>query len=206
MAIRRLVAAGERSPTRAHRALKEEGLFENGNEVSVKTIARRLRYFSGKYDDSGPWSLADSDPDDAHLVLEVLDRQMNGSPYQSWPTRALAQWIIRVRKAAPDMLWSWALSVAKAYWQQELRGKDTRYLDLLLAHKTYLAGSNEDFFRAVRCARPILGDPDVLVWILFDWEVLSYYEDPDGSLGVDASDLTGPCDYNPRVLKAWQEY
>src|SRR4051812_38730870 len=67
--IRELVAQGERSPVRVRRELEEEKLLGE-NQISVKTIARRIQEFAGK-DESGPWSLADADvdPDEVCLIL-----------------------------------------------------------------------------------------------------------------------------------------
>jgi hypothetical protein len=52
-------------------------------------------------DNSGIWSIDDSNPEDARLVLDILADSF-ARRYGEPISKGIAQWIIRVKKAAPD--------------------------------------------------------------------------------------------------------
>jgi hypothetical protein len=94
------------SPAEVHRTLVSEA---NGRPVvSLRTVQRFLRDFN-RPDESGRWALDDvTDPEDIPLVLGVMRPFVEDSAYPPpgsprWPTRAMADWIVRIRRAYPDL-------------------------------------------------------------------------------------------------------
>lgn len=102
------------SPTQVHKAIETQygKAIEVDGVPSLRTVQRFLADFSGP-DESGPWSLAEGDPDDAALVLpmlRVLDDDRAELARHGWgvgqsrrPTRAQAGWVVRIKRAAPDL-------------------------------------------------------------------------------------------------------
>ena len=96
-------------------------------------------------DPSDWWSLADADLNDAPLVLDTLAAVMNmvKNPRQS-VTVDHATWIVRVRRACPEMNGWDAWRVARRYLVREARGKDTADLDALLGFWPRAGMSDEE--------------------------------------------------------------
>jgi hypothetical protein len=157
MEIRRCVALGITSPKQIYRHLEAQGLLAGDDWVSEKTVARRIREFAIPHDESGPWSLADADPDEAALTLDVL-AMLVSPPFLRWPTKDLASRIARVRTACPDIPANWAFELADAYrWATAV---DRYYVDMALVLHPWASESDSDWFvHAAQYARTRLGPP-----------------------------------------------
>jgi hypothetical protein len=176
--------------------------------VSLRTIQNVVKQARQEEppDPAGPWSLADASipADDVRLIRDVLPTIIGGDAGKSWPSREYVQWLVRVRRAAPDISSHWVPTLASAYRVLARDGKDTRYLDMVLVLRPWESENTlKSFYHAVRCARRLLGPPDVLRWVLTDLEVFWLVDiDQDGAPIIDGDDvLYGPC--NERVRIAW---
>ena len=68
----------------------------------LRTVQRMIKDFS-IIDKSGDWSIADSEPEDARLVLDVFaDGIAQGYSSPNPPSKKFADWLIRVKRIAPD--------------------------------------------------------------------------------------------------------
>jgi hypothetical protein len=194
-AIHRCVALGITAPKQVYRSLEMEGLLEGEHWVSEKTVARRIREFT-PHDDSEPWSLADTEPNEAARILDILAIRVS-PPYARWPTRAEAQWFARVRTACPDIPSSWALALAGMYREATSPGTawpeaEVQYLDMVLALQPWASENHlHRWVYAVQCAAARHEPPEILRW------ALSELVDVDLLM-----ELTKVVD-NPRILKAW---
>ena len=189
--IRRCVSQGITAPKQVHRHLEAEGLLAGEDWVCEKTVARRIREFT-PHDESGPWSLANADPDEARIILDVLALALDG---RSWPTRAMAQWIAHVKTVAPDIPSYWALSLAQGYHAcRDDNYKYIRYLDMVLILRPWASESDLEWFvYIVQCSRQELGPPSVLQWALMD-----VIDD------VSLQKLAMPAERPGRTLRAWE--
>lgn len=79
------------------------------------------------------WSFTHAEPDEARLVLPVLAAV--GEGYGSL-SRETAEWVVRVRRAAPEMEPYAAFVWAIRYQAAVTAGKPTGWLDLGLAKET----------------------------------------------------------------------
>lgn len=106
--VAQMLADGERSPAAIHRQLLREFppvLFEKNKLQPVhvpteRTIARLVKQL---HDPSGPWSLAECEPNEGARVLPVAAEVAVTTLGRAWPTRALAAWIDRIVATAPDI-------------------------------------------------------------------------------------------------------
>lgn len=64
---------------------------------NVRTVQRFLRELAG--DPLDRWSMAECEPEDIPLVLDVVAETAG----MAYPTRAGAEWIIRLRRAYPEL-------------------------------------------------------------------------------------------------------
>lgn len=87
---------------------------EVDDQISERTILDVMHEVSpqpGKW-----WRLADSDPEDAPLVFEVMAARARESEGRKWwVSQAEAAWVIRVRRARPDLSPSDAYRLARLY-------------------------------------------------------------------------------------------
>lgn len=102
-------------------------------------------------DRSGPWVLADTDGDDARLILGSLRAVtlLEFAPETAVNsilrlTKAEARWIVRVRRAAPTLPPMYAWFMARLYVAREAREQSTRDLDALLAFLPASEGEEPD--------------------------------------------------------------
>jgi len=73
--------------------------------VSARAIAQwAAKGWIVKSAPDAPWSISDAEaPEDIPLVLEVVRSQIEDPWPMPWPTKAVAKWIVRIRRAYPDM-------------------------------------------------------------------------------------------------------
>lgn len=98
------------TPAQIHRELNRR---ENckGRVPELRTVQRIVAPIVSK--ESSVWLLADADPDDAALVLPVLAELIRHTQGRvSRLPQEIAEWIVRLRRAAPDMPVAWSLEVA----------------------------------------------------------------------------------------------
>jgi hypothetical protein len=106
---------------------------------SLRTI-QRIVHDMRLQDRSGPWSLSDATGDEAGLILPVLRAYLNltalrevKSERDLFITKAEARWIVRVRRAAPNIHPFDVYRLTRAYLAREERGLPTYDLDAMLA-------------------------------------------------------------------------
>ena len=73
------------------------------HEPSEKTIQKRHRFYRLE-DPSEPWTLAAADPADAPFVLDAIAAVLADTGARPRVTVELARWIVRVRRARPDLV------------------------------------------------------------------------------------------------------
>ena len=129
--IEERAAAGDSGPE-IHRKMQDEEGFR-GRIPSLRTV-QNIRTALVK-DPTEPWTLGEADdPDDAQYVLAALAEVVSQSAgRQRQITNAEAEWIIRLRLAAPDIpAWD-AYVYARRYLGRESREESTAELDIAVA-------------------------------------------------------------------------
>ena len=114
-----------------------EGKKELSDKVpNLRTVQRITKDFRAE-DNSEPWSLRDSDGDEAKLILEVRRELIR---YWNHPTKRIqrlskqeARWVVKVRKAAPELDTRAVWLVALMYSLRETGEISTEDLDDYLA-------------------------------------------------------------------------
>ncbi|MFL5760327.1 MAG: hypothetical protein ACJ8F2_01225 [Xanthobacteraceae bacterium] len=123
--------------------MRDKGLIRN-DSPSLKTIQRRVKQIP-PVNDADPWSFRDADPEEARLVLPVLEYVFARTDGRVWFSRELASWISRLRTAAPAIPPWIAYVFAGAYQaaaaqQSDAQLLETRALDWLLASRVWERG------------------------------------------------------------------
>jgi hypothetical protein len=138
--------------------LKRVGMIDKGSSPSKSTIDRAFDRLKPK-DPTGPWSLADADPDDARRVLDVLLFVFLYTEGRVWLSEGLADHVVRLRIASPTMPPDWAYYLARRY-QSVASNEESRFLDLVvgLAPWTDEVG-DPDFAPVPMWNHEILGTP-----------------------------------------------
>ncbi len=128
--IHELAAIG-RTAGEVERQLALDGLDVPAYRT-ISNIAREARQTAGD-----TWSLADREDmtsDDAGLVLPVLGELLKLSKWEvRHVTKEEAAWIVRIRRAVPDVPPFESLQLARQYLQREKDGQPTDDLDRVLA-------------------------------------------------------------------------
>jgi len=128
-----------------------------GRLPQERTMRRAVRWYRPD-DTSGWWSVADddTDPEDAELVLPVLAAAIEWSKGTvARFSKGEARWIVKVRKAAPDIPPVWAFQVAFSYWWQKCRDEPTENLDQMLAYAPWRGKSHlHRYLQATRYFHP----------------------------------------------------
>jgi hypothetical protein len=115
LAAKALLLRGISGKTQIFNKLIEMNLLTGENYRSPRTIGRMVDRLKPA-NVSGPWSFAEeTNPEDAGLALEVLAQVYDRTDGRVWLTKELAAWVIRLRRAAPDMPASWAYVLAWQY-------------------------------------------------------------------------------------------
>jgi hypothetical protein len=118
-------------------ALQAELEEEFGDAApSLRTTQMLLSEFMPA-DPGAWWTLADGDPEDAALVLPVIEALYREhhpmTTFELSVRTSTARWIVKVRTAAPDMAPLDAHEFARRFAYAESAGRDTRLLTLALA-------------------------------------------------------------------------
>lgn len=160
------LAATTASAAEIHRQLTEEAEsgtadFRKGDVPSLRTL-QDIVADCRPPDDSGLWSLADADGDEAALVppmLASLAKQTLG--HFRHLTREEARLIARILRAAPDLplgLPLWVLALV--YRQRRNRGIPTVDLDTFLAFAPWRGDVERDRYDEALCGGWIEPGPD----------------------------------------------
>jgi hypothetical protein len=125
-----------------HHVIAEYGLPE------IRTVERIVKE-SRPPDPSGAWVPTKWAGEDVALVLEVLKLLcQTGEAY--WPTRAEAERLLWVRRAAPTMDLELAWRFARRYLLYEVQQVSTERLDWYLTFRPWEGTENKDaYFKAV---------------------------------------------------------
>jgi len=108
-----------------------EGKWKGRDLPDLRTIQRMVRDIS-IVDKSGEWSIADSEPEDARLVLDVFaDGCANG--YLFHISKDLANWVVRVKKIALGAPAQIVFFLAFLYLTRDDTGVEIKGLDGYLA-------------------------------------------------------------------------
>lgn len=141
-AIRRLAFDGW-TPAQIHRQLSLTPAFQ-GRVPTARTVQRVVARY-GARDTGEPWSIAEADPDDAALVLPVLAEAVcRSGGHWSRFSQGLADWVVRVRRAAPDIPPAWALEVAVSCFSHERHAEPLDGLTHMLAFAPWQGQEQRD--------------------------------------------------------------
>lgn len=110
--------------------------FGKGRTPNLRTIQRWVNKITPE-DPTGPWRLADADdPDDAALVVPVIATV--GKEVLRWAlTKREAEWVVRIRKAAPELPIIAVPQVVWTYMVWEQSEWPTELLDLVLSARPW---------------------------------------------------------------------
>jgi hypothetical protein len=185
-AIADYVTAGQTSGAAIGRELDRQERF-TGRVPDTRAIQRLVKKLMPP-DDSGPWSFADldrgdGDPEEARLVLDVLPVIVEYTGGRVWPSRNLARWIVRVKRAAPTIPPWTAYVYARLYQVQPPDDPNTRLLDLLLALRPWDRPTQKPIAKLMM-ALDSQTEGGRRVWTLpfetgTDWDVLLGHEPPE---------------------------
>ena len=103
---------------------KEKDKFPN-----KRTIERFVKEYRAT-DKSQPWTVEESDPQDAKLILEWL-ASFNG--FSKGLTKTEAFWYLKIHRIAPDLSWVRTAILANLYRIRSTKRGDTTVLDTYLA-------------------------------------------------------------------------
>ena len=95
------------------------------NKRSIERLVKEFRYA----DESPPWTVEDSDPEDAKLILEWL-ASFNG--FGKGLTKVEAFWHLKIQRIAPDLSFVRAGIVANLYRIRAAKEASTEELDAYL--------------------------------------------------------------------------
>jgi len=147
--IERLVVEEKLAPAQIHRSLTrwvggDPRLAHLVTAIpDIRTIQRRVRELEPP-DPSGQWSLRDDHTGaNAELVLSALaELRKSSQGRRDHVTRREAEWIARVRRAAPTISALEAYAVARRYIAADVAGAQTDALDGYLAFRGWESGSS----------------------------------------------------------------
>lgn len=97
-----------------YREIVKPGVFDYIEDLPSKRTVEYIVNDLVVQDSTGPWSVADNDPEDASIILDIL-AELTLSAYRKHGfTKHEAAWVLRLRKLAPDMdgstIWKFAQS------------------------------------------------------------------------------------------------
>ncbi len=118
-----LVIGSDLTPAKIHRKVTEKGWV-----VSTRTVERMAKEYRAT-DESPPWTVEDSDPQDAKLILEWL-ASFNG--FSKGLTKVEAFWYLKIQRIAPDLSFVRAGILANLYRIRTAKEASTEELDAYL--------------------------------------------------------------------------
>mgnify|MGYP006966873253 CR=1 FL=1 len=125
-----LLIGSDSTPAAIHRKVSAEGW-----EVSTRTVERMAKEYRAP-DESPPWTVEDSDPEDAKLILAWLANIIEGGfvvyRQDRRLTKAEAFWYLQIRRIAPDLSFVRAGIVANLYRIRAAKEASTEELDAYL--------------------------------------------------------------------------
>jgi len=194
-------------PAQIHRKLFPYGP-ESPGYISEKTVQRMVRELRPP-DTSGAWAFMGADPEDAELILDVACYVFIYSEGRVWLTQGTADFVLRVRRAAPSLPTRWAWWLAHTY--QLIAGDpepDTRALDLTLGTAPWTSEDQAREWRDVlRCGNllartdeRVIGTLEALAH-LEGWPPLTPADGPEPAAPDDAAAWYEP---NPDAAGTWQ--
>lgn len=180
------------SPAEIDRRMRAEPqFFKKDNLPSLRTIRRVVNDVRIE-DSSGTWGIKDADAEGARLVLDTLAYVILESQGKKCTlTRTEADWVLRVRKAAPDASPRTVWMLAREYMRLEGRGiANTAPLDQYLALKPWKSANSFANYSMAVDQGWIPQDPLGL------WDVCDRFM---ADLGIYPDESVGPVDIDPWV-------
>ena len=117
-----LLIRSDLTPAAIHRKVSENW------EVSTRTVERMAKEYRAP-DESPPWTVEDSDPEDAKLILEWL-ASFNG--FGKGLKKVEAFWHLKIQRIAPDLSFVRAGILANLYRIRTAKEASTEELDAYL--------------------------------------------------------------------------
>ncbi|MDA1061658.1 MAG: hypothetical protein O2895_01915 [Chloroflexi bacterium] len=144
------------TPVQIHRelpaALRKLAESEGGGSWKVPSLrtVQRIAARARPADPSEPWSIEDSSPEDARVVLDFLAEVIEGTQGRIREvTREEAVWIVRLRCLAPPLSFAETLLLSALYRERRGAGKPTDDLDAYLAFAPWRGrGEAASYYRA----------------------------------------------------------
>ena len=145
------------------------------NKRSIERLVKEFRYA----DESPPWTVEDSDPEDAKLILEWM-ASFNG--FGKGLKKVEAFWHLKIQRIAPDLSWVRAGVLANLYRIRTAKEASTEELDAYLGFAPWRgAEALERYKRMVGAGRV---KPMVM------WDTMVERVSPWGA--IEAKDLGWP--------------
>jgi len=175
-----LVVGSDSTPAKIHQKVTEEGW-----EVSNRTVERIAKEYRAT-DESPPWTVEDSDPEDAKLILAWLANMIEVSlvvyRQDRRLTKAEAFWHLHIHRIAPDLGRLQAGVLAALYRIRSAKRGDTTELDTYLAFAPWRSlEARERYTKIVEAGR---------VHPITMWDTMVERVSPWGA--IEAKDLGWP--------------
>ena len=150
------------SVSEVHRHI-EEMFGETLAIPTERTIYNILRDLT-IHDDSEEWQFAETDGDEAALILPVLaDIAHATQGHRTSITNREAGWVVRLRRAVPDLAPLWAYAYARHYILRLQREQPTTDLDMLLSFAPWRGKEHAERYTRALNAGWIPDAPPILV-------------------------------------------
>ena len=153
------------------------------NKRSIERLVKEFRYA----DESPPWTVEDSDPKDAKLILKWV-ASFNG--FGKGLTKVEAFWHLKIQRIAPDLSFVCAGILANLYRIRTAKEASTEELDAYLGFAPWRAPE------ALKRYKQMVGDG--LVKPITMWDNMVERVSPWGA--IEAKDLGWPEPQTPQEL------
>lgn len=149
------------TPTQIEKWLNDDDRFK-GRVPTLRTIQRIVKDLS-TLDMSGEWRLLDSEPADVKCVIDTLGAAILATDGRVTSfTRHLADLVIRISRAAPDLGLPAVYLLASRYALSLQRGEPTSGIDALLGFAPWRGPREQERFEHALVAGWIPGSIDLL--------------------------------------------
>ena len=145
------------------------------NKRSIERLVKEFRYA----DESPPWTVEDSDPEDAKLILEWL-ASFNG--FGKGLKKVEAFWHLKIQRIAPDLSWVRAGVLANLYRIRTAKEASTEELDAYLGFAPWRGAE------ALERYKQMVGAGWVKPMVM--WDTMVEPVSPSGA--IEAKDLGWP--------------